>query len=871
MPMSDPIPVVTEAPAPAPDPAPAPASVPKPAPVPSALPVLLYANLAIPSAGALNAAARPRPLAAAAERSLVPLTYGQDRVSALIVNVLPAAAGSTTLLVQCLWGFACHAISDMLLNDVTLPAGSTATHYTGSQATPDAALVSAFAAQGITYADTLQGYAYSVLAMPSRAFEGQLNVSALVQGRRVYDPRHDLAAGKQNTGTAVLGSPGVPPAGWGGGSNNGISRQIVATGIEGGIPYIDVRWYGTATAITYPNLSPVPINTAPALPGTQWKVAAFVRLISGTVPPGAQVYTNVNAASGGTYLAGATATITPTGAPLQFQRAVLGSAYTLPAGTTNVYQNLQMTIQSGTSLDVTLRWGMPMLWSTSDTADPLAYSANPALALADFCASGLYGLGRAVDWASVATAANACEALVGSPAEARRLLGVSFTQAGSAIDVAEALRAYAGCWLLAGPAGLRLLPDTDAAPVASYSHAAGDIADLRDLQRKDLGSLPTAVEVLYSDTSELPWREGSALASLAGAGTTRPWRLSQVRMPGIQRHSQAYREAVERLNKLNQGDLSCTLEVFDIGIRHELADIVQVTHPLGLVGVPMRVVSVTLAGPGRWALQLVQHSPGAYSAEVVAGPAVSRPGLANGLGLPANVAGLSGSVSKGRIVWSWTPAVDPLLRTELRLGGTTWDNAAFAWRGLASQWQQVVSATGTYTLRARHLDEAGQTSATTSTASVTVAAGDLVIETADLAPAAATEFYDVTPTAPVTITTVSNTNNSQQTIADVTFTPGGSGVATVYAEARSLYSNNGAFLVSAEYSVQQVGASYDAWKELNLDVPASSAVTSALVTSRRFNVVAGTSYTFRFCGSKGDAGDVWTIDNIQLRVEVIKR
>lgn len=159
---------------------------------------LVTSSLTIPSAPAVNstatgAAARQLPVAGA--RSLVPLTYGQDRIAGLLLNALPSTINSPTLLVQVLWGHALDSVADVRLNDLTLPSGSTVTTYTGSQSTPDAALVAAFAAQGITYSTTLAGYAYSVVAIPARAFDGQLNITGLVSGRKLYDPRKDSTAG----------------------------------------------------------------------------------------------------------------------------------------------------------------------------------------------------------------------------------------------------------------------------------------------------------------------------------------------------------------------------------------------------------------------------------------------------------------------------------------------------------------------------------------------------------------------------------------------------------------------------------------------------------------------------------------------------
>ena len=420
--------------------------------------------LPIPGAGAVNrAASAARQVAVAGDRGVVPLVYGQDRIGARILSVLRTSANSPTLLVHCLWAHACDSITELRLNGSALPAAATATHYTGSQTAVDETLAGAFGAQGITYTDTLAGYAYSVITLPISAFDGSLDITALVRGRRVYDPRLDGTAG-------------------------GTGPQRLAT---------------------------------------------------------------------------------------------------------------------------------PSTWAWSDC---------PALAAADFLASSVYGAGEPVDWSTVPAAANANDGLVGSPGEKRRLLGVSFTEPAAVADIAEALRAYAGCWLVPGAAGMRLLPDVDAAPAATYAHASGQIAAIEPLRLRDQGNTPTAVEVTYTDTSEIPWREASATATLTGAGSTRPWRLSVVKLPGIHRHSQAYREAVERLNRLTQTDITTAVEVFDQGIQHDVGDIIAITHPVGLVAQPMRVLGVEMPEAGRWKLTLAEHDAASYSNAVVTTPASTAPG-----------------------------------------------------------------------------------------------------------------------------------------------------------------------------------------------------------------------------------------------------
>jgi hypothetical protein len=356
-------------------------------------------------------------------------------------------------------------VGTLRLNDQALSAGSSVTSYTGSQSTADAALVAAFAAQSITYSDTLAGYAYSVISMPVVEFDGRLDFTALVQGRKLYDPRKDT-------------------------TNGGSGAHRLAT---------------------------------------------------------------------------------------------------------------------------------PSTWE---------YSDNPSLALADFLYSSTYGANTAPLWSSVITAANANDALIGSPSETHRKIGLTFTQAAPVPDLCEALRAYAGCWLVPTSGGVKLLPDATTASSATYSHASGNIAAIGALQLRDLANSPTAVEVVYTDTAQVPYREASAFAQRSGAGTTLPWRLSTVRLPGIQRYGQALREATERLNKLYLSDLDTGLEVFDGGIAHEVGDVITVTHPVGLTSKLFRVAAPPeSAGPGRWRLRLAEYDPAVYSTAVATAPTYTNAGV----------------------------------------------------------------------------------------------------------------------------------------------------------------------------------------------------------------------------------------------------
>ena len=241
---------------------------------------------------------------------------------------------------------------------------------------------------------------------------------------------------------------------------------------------------------------------------------------------------------------------------------------------------------------------------------------NPSLALADFLTNSDYGAGLSVDSASVIAAANWNDTLVGGE-EKSRLIGWSLSDPTDLSSVVETLRTYAGVFLVRRGNTVHFVCDKIGSAVASYSHASGQIQSFTEAEKKDLGNLPTTIEVKYTDISEVPWRERSAFASIPDEGERR---LSSIRLNGIQRHSQARREAVERLNKLVLSDLTFSITVFDIGVRHEIGDIVSVTIPILGGAKDMRVAGVSGAGPGLWKLDLVEYDPSHYSSEVTTQP-----------------------------------------------------------------------------------------------------------------------------------------------------------------------------------------------------------------------------------------------------------
>lgn len=134
-----------------------------------------------------------------------------------------------------------------------------------------------------------------------------------------------------------------------------------------------------------------------------------------------------------------------------------------------------------------------------------------------------------------------------------------------------------------------------------------------------------------------------------------------------------------------------------------------------IVGLPdqatiiVRARSVNAAG---------RAGPWAYRAGAVVGKAEP----------PSSVVDFGVSVSKGRAVWSWAVPTDADWDViEIRAADAGWGGAsAPLFRGRASQWAEVVTAAGTLTRYARHVDTTGNVSVSAASATAAVMAGDLV-------------------------------------------------------------------------------------------------------------------------------------------------
>lgn len=205
-------------------------------------------------------------------------------------------------------------------------------------------------------------------------------VSLKALGRSAWGVRANWIRNPRAEG-AVAGTPGSNPTYWSLGVVPGLTKVIVGTGVESGLPYIDVRWYGTPTTSGNNTISLEVNNTSGivASAGQAWTYSVYARLVAGSMPAKMSV-SCLEMDSTPTQIGtlGGNVQVTPTSAPLVSQRFSVSA--TTPANTAYLFPWLIVPVTSGVAVDVTIRFACPQLEQGPDvTSIILPPAGSPAV------------------------------------------------------------------------------------------------------------------------------------------------------------------------------------------------------------------------------------------------------------------------------------------------------------------------------------------------------------------------------------------------------------------------------------------------------------------------------------------------------------
>lgn len=169
---------------------------------------------------------------------------------------------------------------------------------------------------------------------------------------------------------AVAGSAGTAPTGWTVTSTtSSVTRTIVGTGTDGGIPYIDIRYAGTPSAGFNIGVQFMATNVCAAALGQTWTASAYVKLQAGSLTNVTSVSLRI-AEAGGSSTPLTSQTITPTGAALYAQRFQVSRTISI-SDTTHVWHRFLCSVTSGAAVDFTLRFGVPQIEQAAAASSPI--------------------------------------------------------------------------------------------------------------------------------------------------------------------------------------------------------------------------------------------------------------------------------------------------------------------------------------------------------------------------------------------------------------------------------------------------------------------------------------------------------------------
>lgn len=183
---------------------------------------------------------------------------------------------------------------------------------------------------------------------------------------------------------AVAGSTGTIPTNWQSASSaTGISRNSVAVGTENGIPYVDIRYTGTASSSGTVQITAEQSTGVAALTAQVWTASYYLKHVGGTLPGNVSTVWLERNAGGASVATGNTPAITVTNADLATQRTAV--TRTLSGGGTVAFvtNRIDINVTNGAVVDFTLRIGLPQLELGAFATSPILTTAAAATRLAD--------------------------------------------------------------------------------------------------------------------------------------------------------------------------------------------------------------------------------------------------------------------------------------------------------------------------------------------------------------------------------------------------------------------------------------------------------------------------------------------------------
>jgi hypothetical protein len=235
---------------------------------------------------------------------------------------------------------------------------------------------------------SLDQYVYNPVAAPaSTAYYGPRfdydPVTLAARGLLIEEQRTNSIRNNTMVG-AVAGTPGTLPTNWAT-SLAGLTQEVVGTGTESGITYIDIRFSGTTTG-TQINVFLETITGNAAINGTTYVWGLYWRIVAGALTNISSTGLVVNGYdSGGAFLGGAftvgsyVGSPTPSSTLSRVSRSYTGANASLAFGRPGVF----FVTTVGSAIDFTIRLGLPQFETGAFITSPILTTTAAATRTAD--------------------------------------------------------------------------------------------------------------------------------------------------------------------------------------------------------------------------------------------------------------------------------------------------------------------------------------------------------------------------------------------------------------------------------------------------------------------------------------------------------